>query len=220
MKKYFRFPTSMTKIHEDIIEQVEQIDTRVSHSFKSLQIDEFKKKKSSKQSLKILSDFLNTNNQREEKMESNDFYQIIDVINNAFYGRNSPLKIFLLSQESGLNLIDLSESSTNKTKAKEIGEIKHNFTIRSISTYKDGKQFDEQSLYCANNDFLINENKNNEWDENEADINEDFDTVSMQVNKPNVSENNFHIYLGKNDDDIMDIFGNNDDNNNYTNLKI
>ena len=96
LKRIFRLPSSILKIHKDIIEFIKNCNNDISLFLNEIDFELFSCAKLTKKLYQDLKTYLK--NEKKLEIEPKIYPQIIDIINSKLFGQTSSLFIFLESQ--------------------------------------------------------------------------------------------------------------------------
>ena len=131
LKKIFRLPNSIIKLHKEIIESINNVNKDISKNLNGIKTELYTNLKLNKKIYQDLKKYL-----KEDKnlnIEPKLFRQIIDIIYSKLFGKNSSLFIFLESQNC--KLLEIEEWEMNdKTEITE-GNISSYVNLKYQSNY-------------------------------------------------------------------------------------
>ena len=129
LKKIFRIPSSMEKLHNEIVQEICKKNKNYINYLKDIDIGDYQNNSAVKNDtnnfyLNLLKEFSNNNDENSnEENEDNDIYltntefkNLIDIIHNKFFGKNSPLIIYFKSQGNVLNENEIENAKYQKNK--------------------------------------------------------------------------------------------------------
>ena len=199
LKVIYGIPTSIIKLHNDIIKTISKNNEEYKDYLSDINLNEFqsntpdKEKKYNNKFYQYLTKIYSSNPNNKEKLllNNNDFKYLINVLQNKLCGKNSPLIIYYKSQGSKIN--------NNEKKTKD-----------NLNDYMVAEDFDNliiEEERNANDTLIlsINESSNNLMDmslkmkkneiieaEEESEENSYFnDNYSQNINLPEKDEEDY-----------------------------
>jgi hypothetical protein len=176
LKKIFRLPTSIIKIHKEIIDCISNLNNDIYKHLNEINIECYSNSKLNKKIYQDLKKYLK--NEIKLEIEPKIFRQIIDIIYSKLFGKSSSLFLFLESQNYKI--------SSNEGKKSENNEI----TEETINSFQN---FNYQSI--AVNDITMKciEDKDSGLSLKKNDEN------SLKLNLPKLSEDNKESIINRKD---------------------
>ena len=180
LKKIFRLPSSIVKIHKDIIECINFCNHDISRFLDEINFELYSNNKINKKIYQDLKNYLKS--EKALEIEPKIFSQIIDIIYSKLFGKTSSLFLFLESQ----NFQKINEDMKNNDNIEKTEE-----TIISF-----------QNLNYQNN--FINEVTLKFADEKDSNVSiKKYDKESLNLNLPKITdENKDGIFNKKNDSSL------------------
>ena len=176
LKKIFRLPTSIKKIHQENIECISNINNDISKYLNEINIELYSNTKLNK---KIYQDFKQyLKNEIKLDIEPKIFRQIIDIIYSKLFGKTSSLFLFLESQN-----YKISSNNRKKSENFEITEEMNNSL----------QNFNYQSLAVNDITMKFMEDKDSGLSVKKNDEN------SLKLNLPKMSEDNKDSIINRKD---------------------
>ena len=179
LKKIFRLPNSISKIHKEIIECINTCNNDISLLLDEINVELYSNSKLEK---KIYQDFKNyLKVEKKLDIEPKDFRQIIDIIYSKLFGKSASLFMFLQSQNCNIINEEIKNNDNN-----ELTE-----TVLSFQNTQ-GNYLNEISLKFADEkDSNLSIKKNEEG--------------SQRLNLPNISDENKDILFNKKEISSIDL---------------
>ena len=167
LKKIFRLPNSIIKIHKDIIEYIKVCNNDISNFLNEINFELFSIAKLTKKSYQDLKTYLK--NEKKLEVEPKIYRQIIDIIFSKIFGKTSSLFIFLESQNFKIINEDVKKSDTVEITEGAINSFKTSIVQSNYLNEITLKFVDEKD-----SNFSLKKNEDS----------------SQKLNLPKISEDN------------------------------
>ena len=172
LKKIFRIPSSMQKLHNEIIKEICQINSNYNYFLKNIDIGEYQNNTKFNDGTykfyqNLMNEFSNKKDDDDDKMiylTNKEFKDLIDIIHNKIFGNNSPLIIYFKSQGNKLDENENENEKYNKNKFGDEDDKNKFYVNNNFERNKDFEDFD---------DLIIDEEKNPN------------DTIAITINESN-----------------------------------
>jgi len=172
LKKIFRIPSSMEKLHNEIIKEICQINSNYNYFLKNIDIGEYQNNSKFNDGTykfyqNLMNEFSNNKEDDEDKMiflTNKEFIDLIDIVHNKLFGNNSPLIIYFKSQGNKFEDNENENEKYNKDKIGEQDDINKFYVNNNYEKNKDFEDFD---------DLIVDEEKNPN------------DTIAITINESN-----------------------------------
>ena len=176
LKKIFRLPNSIIKIHKDIIECIKIINNEISKFLNEFKIELYSNSKLAKNIYQDLKNYLKSEKKLEVQLRI--FRQIIDIIYSKIFGKTSSLYMFLESQncqiineeikdndnteindetKNPFNSINFQSNYLNEITLKFADEKDSNLSIKKIE--EGSQELNLPKISDENKDILFNKKK-------------------------------------------------------------
>jgi len=212
IKKIFRIPSSMQKLHEEIVQEIYKINKNYKKYINDIDIYDYKSNALSNNSnsndkfyQNLVEEFSNENNDDNDLFLSNkEFKKLIDLIYRKLFGKNSPLIVYFKSQGNSLNDYESELDKFQNNKGEMDGGIDNNLKDNNKNNRKsinfddfDNLNIEEErnpndSIAITVNQSIVNiidmsikEKRNKSDDEDdESEISGYSDVYSKNINIP------------------------------------
>ena len=212
IKKIFRIPSSMQKLHEEIVQEIYKINKNYKKYINYIDIYDYKSNALSNNSnsndkfyQNLVEEFSNENNDDNDLFLSNkEFKKLIDLIYRKLFGKNSPLIVYFKSQGNSLNDYESELDKFQNNKGEMDGGIDNNLKDNNKNNRKsinfddfDNLNIEEErnpndSIAITVNQSIVNiidmsikEKRNKSDDEDdESEISGYSDVYSKNINIP------------------------------------
>jgi len=172
LKKIFRIPSSMEKLHNEIIKEICQINSNYNYFLKNIDIGEYQNNSKFNDGTykfyqNLMNEFSNNKEDDEDKMiflTNKEFIDLIDIVHNKLFGNNSPLIIYFKSQGNKFEDNENENEKYNKDKIGEQDDMNKFYVNNNYEKNKDFEDFD---------DLIVDEEKNPN------------DTIAITINESN-----------------------------------
>ena len=172
LKKIFRIPSSMEKLHNEIIKEICQINSNYNYFLKNIDIGEYQNNSKFNDGTykfyqNLMNEFSNKKEDDEDKMiflTNKEFIDLIDIVHNKLFGNNSPLIIYFKSQGNKFEDNENENEKYNKDKIGEQDDMNKFYVNNNYEKNKDFEDFD---------DLIVDEEKNPN------------DTIAITINESN-----------------------------------
>ena len=172
LKKIFRIPSSMEKLHNEIIKEICQINSNYNYFLKNIDIGEYQNNSKFNDGTykfyqNLMNEFSNNKEDDEDKMiflTNKEFIDLIDIVHNKLFGNNSPLIIYFKSQGNKFEDNENENEKYNKDKIGEQDDMNKFYVNNNYEKNKDLEDFD---------DLIVDEEKNPN------------DTIAITINESN-----------------------------------
>lgn len=172
LKKIFRIPSSMQKLHNEIIKEICQINSNYNYFLKNIDIGEYQNNSKFNDGTykfyqNLMNEFSNKKDDDDDKiifLTNQEFKNLIDIIHNKLFGNNSPLIIYFKSQGNKLDDNENENEKYNKNKLGDEDEKNKFYVNNNFEKDKDFEDFD---------DLIVDEEKNPN------------DTIAITINESN-----------------------------------
>ena len=186
LKKIFRIPSSMQKLHNEIIKDICKINSNYNYFLKNIDIGEYQNNSKFNEGTykfyqNLMNEFSNKKDDDDDKMiylTNKEYKDLIDIIHNKLFGNNAPLIIYFKSQGNKLDDNENENEKYNKNKLGDEDDKSKFYVNNNFEKNKDFEDFD---------DLIVDEEKNPN------------DTIAITINESNFI-NNMSL-KDKNDDD-------------------
>ena len=185
LKKIFRLPTSIVKIHNEIIECIKNINNDISQFLNEINIELYSDSKLNKQIYQDLKKYLK--NEIKLEIEPKIFRQIIDIIYSKLFGKTSYLFIFLESQNYKISSYEEGKKSENIDITEETIYSFQNINYQS----NFANDINLNLKFMEERDSAVSPKKNEEH--------------SQKLSLPKISLDNKDIFLNRKDIDSSEI---------------
>ena len=192
LKRIFRLPSSILKIHKDIIEFIKNCNNDISLFLNEIDFELFSCAKLTKKLYQDLKTYLK--NEKKLEIEPKIYPQIIDIINSKLFGQTSSLFIFLESQNFKIinedanlkknDTIEITEGGINNFKTSIIqsnymNEITLKFPDEKDSNFSLKKN--EDSSQRLNLPKISEDNKDSLFNKKEVSSSEQEFTDKLKI---------------------------------------
>ena len=180
LKKIFRIPSSMQKLHKEIIHEIGKINNNYLYFLNDIDIGEYENNsKNNDGAYKFYQNLINEYSDKKEDeddkniifLTNKEFKNLLDIIHNKLFGKASPLVIYFKSQG---NKLDENENENNKylknKKKNEEGGVEEGV---DDSKYYLKKNSDKKDDFEDFDDLIIDDERNAN------------DTIAITVNETN-----------------------------------
>jgi hypothetical protein len=246
IKKIFRIPSSIQKLHDEIIQEISNINRNYYNHLKDIDIYDYKTNSINnnvdKFYQKLIDEFADMEDDDNDLILSNkDFKILIELIHIKLFGKNSPLVVYFKSQ--GNQLDDYENEYPNKSEDKIEGDKGEETNLFDNLNNMEENDDDLDNMIIeeernANDTIMITVNEsnsnimdlslrtknNNSDDEDEDDESESVskfsDTFSQNINMPENEEDaisNSRFLTESKKGFILNSFR---DDNSTTNFKV
>ena len=220
MKKIFRIPSSMKKIHEDIISEICKDNPNYINYFNNIDIGGYYNNKNIDDNnyfyQNLINEYSNKNHNDKKKiiLTNKKFKNLIDIIHNKFFGKESNLIIYFKSQGNILYENENENDKYNKYKTQELDinlEKDYDFEDFDNIIIDDEKNANDTVILSVNEsnaniiDMSLVDKKNNKSDEEDEEdesetVSKYSDTYSQNINIPENEDddNNNEFQSGNN----------------------
>jgi len=172
LKKIFRIPSSMEKLHNEIIKEICKINSNYNYFLKNIDIGEYQNNSKFNDGTykfyqNLMNEFSNNKEDDEDKMiflTNKEFIDLIDIVHNKLFGNNSPLIIYFKSQGNKFEDNENENEKYNKDKIGEQDDMNKFYVNNNYEKNKDFEDFD---------DLIVDEEKNPN------------DTIAITINESN-----------------------------------
>lgn len=172
LKKIFRIPSSMQKLHNEIIKEICKINSNYNYFLKNIDIGEYQNNTKFNDGTykfyqNLMNEFSNKKDDDDDKMiylTNKEFKDLIDIVHNKIFGNNSPLIIYFKSQGNKLDDNENENEKYNKNKFGDEDDKNKFYVNNNFEKNKDFEDFD---------DLIIDEEKNPN------------DTIAITINESN-----------------------------------
>ena len=249
IKKIFRIPSSMQKLHNEIVEEIYKINKNYKKYINDIDIYDYKSNTLSSNSnsndkfyQNLVEEFSNEKNNDNDLLLSNkEFKKLIDLIYRKLFGKNSPLIVYFKSQGNSLNdyenEFDKFQNNKSEMDGGKVNNLKNNNKdLKKSINFDDFDNLNIEEERNANDsiaitvnqsisniiDMSLKEKRNASDDEDdESEISRYSDTFSQNINIPE----NFDDTISCSKYDIQSkrsLLGNNSfrDDNSLSNFKV
>ena len=190
LKKIFRIPSSMQKLHNEIIKEICKINSSYNYFLKNIDIGEYQNNSKFNDGTykfyqNLMNEFSNKKEDDDDKMiylTNKEFKDLIDIVHNKLFGNNSPLIIYFKSQGNKLDDIENENEKYYKNKFGDEYDKNKFYVNNNFENNKDFEDFD---------DLIIDEEKNPN------------DTIAITINESNFI-NDMSLKVKNNDDSEED----------------
>ena len=168
LKKIFRIPSSMQKLHNEIVNEICKENKAYQKYLNNINIgDSSNKKDTNNFYFNLLKEFSDNSDDNSDEQDdifltNKEFKNLIDILHNKFFGKNSPLIIYFQSQGNILNENETGNAkyqkykNENKTRKEEKNEnLEKNYDFEEF----DNIIIDEERN--ANDTVVITVNESN-----------------------------------------------------------
>ena len=220
LKKIFRIPSSMKKIHEDIISEICKDNPNYINYFNNIDIGGYYNNKNIDDNnyfyQNLINEYSNKNHNDKKKiiLTNKKFKNLIDIIHNKFFGKESNLIIYFKSQGNILYENENENDKYNKYKTQELDinlEKDYDFEDFDNIIIDDEKNANDTVILSVNEsnaniiDMSLVDKKNNKSDEEDEEdesetVSKYSDTYSQNINIPENEDddNNNEFQSGNN----------------------
>ena len=172
LKKIFRIPSSMQKLHNEIIKEICKINSNYNYFLKNIDIGEYQNNTKFNDGTykfyqNLMNEFSNKKDDDDDKiiyLTNKEFKDLIDIVHNKIFGNNSPLIIYFKSQGNKLDDNENENEKYNKNKFGDEDDKNKFYVNNNFEKNKDFEDFD---------DLIIDEEKNPN------------DTIAITINESN-----------------------------------
>ena len=172
LKKIFRIPSSMQKLHNEIIKEICKINSNYNYFLQNIDIGEYQNNTKFNDGTykfyqNLMNEFSNKKDDDDDKMiylTNKEFKDLIDIVHNKIFGNNSPLIIYFKSQGNKLDDNENENEKYNKNKFGDEDDKNKFYVNNNFEKNKDFEDFD---------DLIIDEEKNPN------------DTIAITINESN-----------------------------------
>ena len=221
LKIIFRIPSSMQKLHNEIIQEICKINGKYMDFLNNIEIESFyssNNKNNNNFYENLLNEYSNKNNNENysnskiENISNNLFKKLIDIIHNKLFGKKSNIIIYFKSQ--GNILFENESFECKKYKSQGIintdsnndKNLKNNYSYEDFDNIiiEEEKNANDTALITVNEsksnilDMSLRDKKNNNYEDDDDEsetVSKYSDTSSQNINIPEIEDElNFSKY--------------------------